>query len=93
MKIKFENDNHNEDWHLGDVVMADTEHVALIVKDNDGDFCLMDLNSNHAGENFSTDGLRPRSGYDETINDLETINGLRNACPGWHKVNATLVIR
>lgn len=43
----------NEKWQLGDVLADDYSHVGLIVKNDDGEYCLIDIVPDNKGS-YST---------------------------------------
>lgn len=76
-----------EEWHLGDVLVSgSTQLTGLIVKDNNGKYCLIDITPGESGNYSTMDG----SYYGDCCDNLEELYGKigRN----WHKVNAKLVI-
>lgn len=85
MKTIDKNRNIPEVWKLGDVV-TDGINIGLIVKNNDGNYCVMDITPfNEDIYNISSSGY---FGCPET-----SIKRLYLAfSSSWHKVNAKLVI-
>ena len=76
-----------EEWHLGDVLVNETGHLkCLIVKDNNGKYCLMDITPNIAG-NYS---IMKGSYYGDSYEKLAEL--YLQMSPTWHRVNAKLVI-
>lgn len=76
-----------EEWHLGDVLVNETGHLkCLIVKDNNGKYCLMDITPNIAG-NYS---IMEGSYYGDSYEKLAEL--YLQMSPTWHKVNTKLVI-
>lgn len=63
-------------WHLGDIVEDDEGRRAMIVKDHDGDYVLMNIIPNHR------DAFNICEFFDFS-NELSTLS-LKN--PDWHKV-------
>ena len=41
-------------WKLGDIIISCYNDIAMIVRDDDGNYCAMDLTPNHQGT-YSTD--------------------------------------
>lgn len=85
MEIVDKSKNILDVWELGDVV-TDEINIGLIVKNNDGDYCVMDItpfNENiysvNSGDYF---GL-PKPNLKELHQGFS---------PTWHKVSAKLVI-
>ena len=72
-------------WKLGDVV-TDEINIGLIVKNNDGDYCVMDItpfNENIYSVNSFDYFGRPQPNLKVLYQGFSTT---------WHKVNAKLVI-
>lgn len=69
-------------WHLGDVVEEEEGHKAMIVKDNEGDYVLMDIDPDCANA-FQVS---------EFFECSSSLKRLRELSYNWHKVNAKLVI-
>ena len=65
-------------WHLGDVVEEEEGHKAMIVKDNEGDYVLMDIDPDCANA-FQVS---------EFFECATSLKGLRELSYNWHKVNA-----
>lgn len=63
-------------WHLGDIVEDDEGHRAMIVKDNEDDYILMDIDPNGTSA-FEV------SGFFECSSSLDR---LRDLSYNWHKV-------
>lgn len=74
----------NEKWQLGDVLVDDYSHVGLIVKNDDKEYCLMDIDPDNKGS-YSTP-----SSYGNCYETLAEFYGVKHGY--WHKVNAKLVI-
>ena len=77
-------DKRNEKWRLGDVLVT-KHYISLIVKDNNENYCLMNIGFDGFG--YSTDKL---SIFGKPYKSLENL--YQKAFPIWHKVNAKLVI-
>lgn len=69
-------------WHLGDIVEEEEGHKAMIVKDNEGDYVLMDIDPDCANA-FQVS---------EFFECSSSLKKLRELSYNWHKVNAKLVI-
>ncbi|MEN2515671.1 MULTISPECIES: hypothetical protein [Lactobacillus] len=78
-------ESKDEDWNVGDVVNNNI-HLAIIAKNNDGRYCLMDIDPQHHESTYSTE--------EQYIwgNSCRTLEKLKISFPSWHKVNAKLVI-
>ena len=85
MKIIDKNINIPEIWELGDVV-TDEINIGLIVKNNDGDYCVMDITP--FNENIYSVNSNDYFGLPEP--NLKVL--CQGFSPTWHKVNAKLVI-
>ena len=74
-----------EEWYLGDVLVSKIGNLTgLIVKDNNGKYCLIDITPDESG-NYSTSSYYG--------NCCETLTELYSEMhQSWHKVNAKLVI-
>lgn len=80
-------DKKEEQWHLGDVLKySDDKRIAMITKNNNSDYCLMDIRPDNAG-NYSTNISGIWGMPYTTLEDLQ-----EDYCNHWHKVNAKLVI-
>ena len=85
MKIIDKNRNIQEVLKLGDVI-TDEINIGLIVQNNNGDYCVMDITP--FNENIYSVSM---SGY--FGNPEPNLKVLYQAfSPTWHKVNAKLVI-
>ena len=82
------------DWNIGDVIVnAKKNCIALIVKDNDGMYCAMDIDAlDKSVTTYSTEEQAVlwcgATGY---FNKLRTMQNLF-ASEGWHKVKAVLKV-
>lgn len=85
MKVIDKRAEKNDDWHVGDVVNNNI-HLAIIVKNNGGRYCLMDIDPQHHESTYSTEELYIWG------NSCSTLEQLKISFPSWHKVNAKLVI-
>lgn len=78
-------------WKLGDVIVNEMDNnIALIVKDNDGKYCVMDIDSSATSDRtYSTDAVF--TGDD--ISKFDSLGALKGAFDrdGWRKAQATLV--
>lgn len=81
---KVNDNNGNEQWQTGDVLADNDDHVGLIVKNDNGKYCLMDIDPSNE-ENYST--MNYYGGAFETFAEFYD----EKHCY-WHKVNAKLVI-
>lgn len=87
MKIIDKRTKKEEHWELGDVLEANSSiSKGLIVKNNNGNYCLMDITP---GEEltYSTIANECLGDWYETLSDFYEAK-----YPYWHKVNAKLVI-
>ena len=75
----------DEDWNVGDVV-SDNIRLAIIAKNNDGRYCLMDIDPMDHVSAYSTE--------EQYIwgHSCRTLEKLKISFPSWNKVNAKLVI-
>ncbi|WP_297816751.1 hypothetical protein [uncultured Lactobacillus sp.] len=80
--------NKTENCQLGDVLKEEgLDNYGLIVKDNDGNFVLMDISPYCNGvPTFTTEKSQVWEG------PYAYLESLINECEDWHKVNAKLVI-
>ena len=82
------------DWNIGDVIVNDKKNcIALIVKDNDGMYCAMDIDAlDKSVTTYSTEEQAVfwcgGTGY---FNKLRMMQGLF-AVEGWHKAKAVLKV-
>lgn len=85
MKIKINPDKKAEEWHVGDVISdGQYSHIAVIVQNANGNYVAMDIVGSIGA--FSLEESNTWS------NPCNTIQCLRDNLPGWHKVDATLII-
>ena len=76
-----------EEWRLGDVLVSGSAQLTgLIVKDNNGKYCLIDITPDESG-NYSTMDSSYYGNCCETLTELYS-----EMHQSWHKVNAKLVI-
>lgn len=76
-------------WQVGDVLKDSDGNFGLIVKDNYGNYCLMNITPN--GDNtYQTDDTGIWGYSETTLPALQ--HSRRLADDTWHKVNAKLVI-
>ena len=85
MKIIDKSKNPLDVWELGDVV-TDEINICLIVKNNDGDYCVMDITP--FNENIYSVNSSDYFGIPEP--NLKVL--YQSFSPTWHKVNAKLVV-
>jgi hypothetical protein len=82
------NDKQEEQWQLGDVLKDKEEHKALIVKDNNDSYCLMDISpESDIKEQYS---IKDGNIYEWPCSSLDRL--YRDHSNSWHNVNAKLVI-
>lgn len=75
-----------EEWHLGDVLVSKIGNLkGLIVKNNNGKYCLIDITPDSAGNYSTMEGY-----YGDSCENLAELYCKMG--PNWHKVNAKLVI-
>ena len=87
MKIKINPDKKAEEWHVGDVIASKNySHLALIVKDFNGNYVAMDIGEDIDDCRFSLEKSGP------WCDPFTTIEDLRDNLSEWHKVDATLII-
>lgn len=86
MKIKI---NSDQDWQLGDIIVRKNDHstIAMIVQDDDENYCAMDISPNHVGT-YSTDPSEINAGALETIEEFK-----EEFSSAWKKVDAELNIK
>lgn len=84
MKINFK---HDSEWKLGDIIVSDHKDVAMIVIDDDDNYCAMDITPNHQ-KIYSTDPLEIDPGCCSSISDLK-----EEFQDHWKKVDAELNIK
>ena len=83
---KVNDNNGNEQWQLGDVLVTNTGNIGLIVKNNHQKYYLMNINP-------GVEWAYSTSEDDTFVNYFETLEKLHKKFrPTWHKVNAKLVI-
>ncbi len=76
-----------EEWHLGDVLVSKISHLkGLIVKNDNGKYCLIDITPDKPG-NYSTMEGHYYGDSCENLTELYIKMG-----GNWHRVNAKLVI-
>ena len=82
-----DNRTKKEEWRLGDVLVSGSAQLTgLIVKDNNGKYCLIDITPGESGNYSTMDG----SYYGNCCEKLtELYSEMHHS---WHKVNAKLVI-
>lgn len=87
MEIVDKRTKKEEHWKLGDVLVTDDDILkGLIVKNSNGEYCLMDIDPDKRW-NYST-------AEDDCFGDCyKTLSDFYEATySDWHKVNAKLVI-
>lgn len=91
-KMMIETGITSEEWNIGDVIVSEKKQgIALIVKDNDGMYCAMDIDAlDKSVTTYSTEEQAVfwcgGTGY---FNKLRMMQGLF-AVEGWHKAKAVL---
>ena len=84
----------SEEWDIGDVIVSEKKQgVALIVKDNDGMYCAMDIDGlDKSVTTYSTeDNAVYYCGGTGYFDKLKTMQSYF-ASEGWHKVKAVLKV-
>lgn len=84
MKINFKDDS---EWKLGDIIVSDHKDVAMIVIDDDDNYCAMDITPNHQ-DIYSTDPVEIDAGCCSSIDDFK-----EEFQDHWRKVDAELNIK
>ncbi|MGV0057421.1 hypothetical protein ACQ5RW_00965 [Lactobacillus gasseri] len=79
-------DSSEEQWQLGDVIKSNCGLLALIVQNDDLNYCLMNITSGY-GNCYSTSPFGRASKLHSSLESLYLAY-----YPKWHKVNAKLVI-
>ena len=83
---KVNDNNGNEQWQLGDVLVTNTGNIGLIVKNNHQKYYLMNINP-------GVEWAYSTREDDIFLDSCETLEKLHKKFrPTWHKVNAKLVI-
>lgn len=83
-----------DDWNIGDVIVSEKKQgIALIVKDNDGMYCAMDIDSlDKSVTTYSTEDNAVYycrcQGYFNKLGMMQSYF----ATEGWHKVKAVLKV-
>lgn len=94
MKIKINPDKKPEEWHVGDVIVSEKKQgIALIVKDNDGMYCAMDIDAlDKSVTTYSTEEQAVfwcgSTGYFSKLGMMQSYF----ASEGWHKAKAVLKV-
>lgn len=82
------------DWNIGDVIVNDKKNcIALIVKDNDGMYCAMDIDAlDKSVTTYSTEEQAVfwcgSTGYFNKLGMMQSLF----ASEGWHKAKAVLKV-
>lgn len=82
------------DWNIGDVIVNNKKNcIALIVKDNDGMYCAMDIDAlDKSVTTYSTeDNAIYYCGGQGYYNNIKSMQSYF-ATEGWHKVKAVLKV-
>ena len=86
--VEKKKDKKEEKWQLGDVLKTNVGNIALIVKDNNLQYCLIDITPGHSFyEVYCTKSDVIFGDSYTTINEL-----YHHLYDIWHKANAKLVI-
>lgn len=86
MEIVDNRTKKEEHWELGDVLEANSSiSKGLIVKNNNGNYCLIDITPDNPGNYSTMEGY-----YGDSYEKLAEL--YLQMSPTWHKVNAKLVI-
>lgn len=86
MKIIDKTNQQKEQWQLGDVVKSNRGLLALIVQNDDLNYCLMNITPSY-GNCYSTSPFCRASKLHSSLESLYL-----TYYPKWHKVNAKLII-
>lgn len=93
-KMMIETGITSEDWNLGDVIVSEKKQgIALIVKDNDGMYCAMDIDGlDKSVTTYSTEENAVYycggQGYFNKLGIMQSYF----ATEGWHKAKAVLKV-
>ena len=93
-KMMIETGITSEEWNIGDVIVSEKKQgIALIVKDNDGMYCAMDIDAlDKSVTTYSTeDNAVYYCGGQGYFNKLGMMQSYF-ATEGWHKVKAVLKV-
>ena len=94
MKMMIETGVTSEEWDIGDVIVSEKKQgIALIVKDNDGMYCAMDIDGlDKSVTTYSTeDNAVYYCGGTGYFDKLKTMQSYFTS-EGWHKVKAVLKV-
>ena len=93
-KMMIETGITSEEWSIGDVIVSEKKQgIALIVKDNDGMYCAMDIDGlDKSVTTYSTEDNAVYycggQGYFDKLGMMQSYF----AAEGWHKVKAVLKV-
>lgn len=93
-KMMIETGITSEEWNIGDVIVSEKKQgIALIVKDNDGLYCAMDIDAlDKSVTTYSTEDNAiyycGGKGYYSNIKSMQSYF----ASEGWHKAKAVLKV-
>lgn len=93
-KMMIETGITSEEWNIGDVIVSEKKQgIALIVKDNDGFYCAMDIDAlDKSVTTYSTEDNAiyycGGQGYFKKLGMMQSYF----ATEGWHKVKAVLKV-
>ena len=93
-KMMIETGITSEEWNIGDVIVSEKKQgIALIVKDNDGMYCAMDIDGlDKSVTTYSTeDNAVYYCGGQGYFDKLKTMQNLFES-EGWHKAKAVLKV-
>ena len=93
-KMMIETGITSEEWNIGDVIVSEKKQgIALIVKDNDGMYCAMDIDAlDKSVTTYSTEEQAVYyCGGQGYFNKLGMMQSLF-ASEGWHKAKAVLKV-
>lgn len=93
-KMMIETGITSEEWNIGDVIVSEKKQgIALIVKDNDGMYCAMDIDGlDKSVTTYSTeDNAVYYCGGTGYFDKLRMMQNLFES-EGWHKVKAVLKV-
>lgn len=93
-KMMIETGITSEEWNIGDVIVSEKKQgIALIVKDNDGFYCAMDIDAlDKSVTTYSTEDTAiyycGGQGYFKKLGMMQSYF----VAEGWHKVKAVLKV-
>lgn len=85
-KLIISQTKDNSRWNLGDIIVSCHNDIAMIVRDDDGSYCAMDITPNHRGT-YNTDPAEIDVGC------WDSLKGFKEGFQGdWKKVDAKINI-